>query len=136
MAKRFIMLTAPPAKKARMQQTPLAGCTPGMTNLSVQAKVAFVSFPHTSQTGVAKVIAELYDASLASHAREPIKLTVMGEDNVAAMLRVKFHAVVELDGASCTDYQNITLIVGEDVALSLRILGEGEVQLPELPQIE
>eukprot|EP00971_Amphidinium_carterae_P261036 5178286-Amphidinium_carterae.1 len=60
----------------------------------------------------------------------------MGEDNVAAMLRVKFHTVVELDGASCTDYQNISLIVGEDVALTLQVLGEGEVQLPELPQIE
>eukprot|EP00971_Amphidinium_carterae_P126528 2506831-Amphidinium_carterae.1 len=103
-----------------------------MTNLSSQARIAFVSFPHTStQTGVAKVIAELYDAFLESHARGPIKLMVMGEDNVTAMLRVKVHAVVELDGASCTDYQG-----RKCGALSLRFLAEGEVRLPEPTQIE
>eukprot|EP00971_Amphidinium_carterae_P247581 4916340-Amphidinium_carterae.1 len=119
-----------PAKKERTQLA-LAECEPGMTNLSIQANVAFIRFPHTSQAGVAKIVVELYDESLAFHGGEPMKLTVMGEENVTATVRLKFDAVVEMDGVSCTDYQSTTSIVREDVALSLRPPSEGDP--PEVP---
>eukprot|EP00971_Amphidinium_carterae_P341836 6480874-Amphidinium_carterae.1 len=111
------MLTPPPAKKGRTLM-PLTECRAGMTNLALQTKVAFVSFPpHTSRTGMANINAELYDASLVVQDSEPLKLTVMGLENMSSMLPLKFHTVAELDGVSCTDYQGMTLIVGDDAAL-------------------
>eukprot|EP00971_Amphidinium_carterae_P053336 1050621-Amphidinium_carterae.1 len=46
----------------------------------------------------------------------------MGEDNVAALLRDKFRAVVELDGVSCTDWHDT------HCWLSLRVLAGGWVK--------
>eukprot|EP00971_Amphidinium_carterae_P072071 1425375-Amphidinium_carterae.2 len=65
-----------------------------MTNLSVQAKVAFMRFPQTLQTGAVKIGVVALGCILGS----------------AGLLQCCVHAVVERDGVSCTDCQGLTSI--------------------------
>eukprot|EP00971_Amphidinium_carterae_P174852 3465720-Amphidinium_carterae.1 len=52
---------------------------PGMRNLSVRAKVAFISMPHRSKSGSAMLLVELYEHSLDERNQPPMKLTVLDE---------------------------------------------------------
>eukprot|EP00971_Amphidinium_carterae_P130817 2591581-Amphidinium_carterae.2 len=62
---------------------------------------------------------------------QPVKLTVLGNENVAALQHLNFHVMLEIKGASCTDLHGCSLIVSEDVATGLRVLPEVEVCMPE-----
>eukprot|EP00971_Amphidinium_carterae_P128404 2543536-Amphidinium_carterae.1 len=65
-----------------------------------------------------------------------MKLTVLGKENVAQLVRVSIHVIIETDGVDCTHFQGRRLIIGEEADPALRLVPRSEMDMPEPPHVD
>eukprot|EP00971_Amphidinium_carterae_P350235 6491449-Amphidinium_carterae.2 len=104
-AKRRRFVTSSPAGAASTNYTPLDAVMADNKSINVDARVSFVALTKQTQNGQPCRRLELTQGTTTK------SLTVIGEQNVAALASVDFHTRLQLRGVRCNAYRDQTTLV-------------------------
>eukprot|EP00971_Amphidinium_carterae_P346273 6487623-Amphidinium_carterae.2 len=104
-AKRRRFVTSSPAGAASTNYTPLDAVVADNKSINVDARVSFVALTKQTQNGQPCRRLELTQGTTTK------SLTVIGEQNVAALASVDFHTRLQLRGVRCNAYRDQTTLI-------------------------
>eukprot|EP00971_Amphidinium_carterae_P337208 6473924-Amphidinium_carterae.1 len=104
-AKRRRFVESSPMGSASVKYTPLDTVLADNRSINVDARVSFIALTKQTQSGQPCRRMELTEGATTK------SLTVIGEQNVAALAAVDFHNRLQLRGVRCNSYRDQTTLV-------------------------